>query len=113
MSAIYGFLRSLSPSLGGFLGSVGTALLSAIESLPVVSTISKLFVTICSLIYGQTNFADERKRIPITLAQGMLSAGFDVAALDGMPFPALPDICRSLRNLRHVYCPPAFQFTYV
>jgi phage-related protein len=72
-SAAWGFLQSLFSGLGGVFRSAGTTLLSFLQSLPVVSTVIKLFGSVRSLISGQINFAGAGERILVTLAQGMLS----------------------------------------
>jgi len=72
-SATWDVLRSVFSGVGGFFRSAGTALLSALQSLPVVGTITRVFGTVRSLVSGQTNFAEAGKRILITLGQGIWS----------------------------------------
>lgn len=72
--SVWGFLRSVFSSLGGFFKSAGSALLSAIRSLPIVGTITRVFDTIRSLISGQIDFVEAGKQILITLGQGIWSA---------------------------------------
>lgn len=91
-SASWGFLRSLFSSIGGFFRSAGSALLSALQSLPVVGTITKVFGTIRSLVAGQINFAEAGRRILITLAKGIWSAAT-------LPFEMLKRALGWLRRL--------------
>ncbi len=72
-SATWDYLRGLLLSIGGFFRSAGSALLSALASLPIVSTLTRMFGTIRSLISGQINFTQAGKRILITLGQGIWS----------------------------------------
>jgi phage-related protein len=91
-SATWSFLRSTVSGLGGLFRSAGTALLSALQNLPVVGTITRVFGTIRSLISGQIDFAGAGRRILITLAQGIWSAV-------GFPFEMLKRALVWLRRL--------------
>lgn len=72
--SVWSLLRSVFSSLGGFFKSVGSAMLSAIQSLPIVGTITRVFNTLRSLISGQIDLTEAGKQILITLGRGIWSA---------------------------------------
>ncbi|MCE5322377.1 phage tail tape measure protein [bacterium] len=73
-SSTWNWLRNLFSGFGGFFRSAGTTLLSAFQSLPVVTTISKVLSTIRSLVSGRINLTEAGKQILITLGRGIWSA---------------------------------------
>ncbi len=72
-SATWSYLRGLFSAIGGFFGSAGSALLSAFASLPIVSTLTRMFGTVRAFLSGQLSFTEAGKKILITLAQGIWS----------------------------------------
>ena len=73
-SATWNWLQNVFSGVGGFFRSAANALLASFLNLPLVSTITRVFGTIRSLISGNLNFAEAGKRILITLGQGIWSA---------------------------------------
>jgi TP901 family phage tail tape measure protein len=73
-SATWNWLANVFSSAGNFFRSAANSLLAALENLPVVSTITRVFSTIRSLIFGKIDFTEAAKRILVALAQGIWSA---------------------------------------
>lgn len=67
-------MRGVFSSIASFFRSAGSALLAAIQNLPIVGTITRVFGTIRSLISGQIDFTEAGKRILVTLGRGIWSA---------------------------------------
>ncbi len=92
ITGVWNFVSGLFASFGRFVSVASASVLTAFSNLPLVRTLTEVFLAVQSFLSGDTTFFEAGKRILIALGKG-------IAAAVTYPFDVLKQALGRLRSL--------------